>query len=253
MSAATPDVVLQFVYGVRLHHTLSALGFLANSDAWSRFEGSIESGFRMSFDPRGGCLAMAWGERGLVALVDISEDHKNDPNGPLSRESAIARYLGDLPADMQDLLNRITSHAYLSELETASAGFWLARESPNLVPLDDEHLHALRGFLCSPEVAIHGDGARWEGWKETLYLTKETIQYGIALEQATRHTPYELRREEAELFIPPEFLDALPEPPDDTVTSNNVAEMLEMLAQVGICWGDIAKSRGAAAGDDDDA
>ena len=180
---------------------------------------------------------MAWGERGLVALVDLSEDHKNDPNGPLSREGAIARFLSDLPADMQDLLSRITSHAYLSDVGTASAAFWLTRESPNLVRLDDERLHALRGFLCSPELALHGEGARWEGWKETLYLTKETIQYGIALEKATRHTPYALRREEAELFIPTEFLDALPEPPDDTVTSNNVAEMLEMLAQVGIRWG----------------
>ena len=93
-----------------------------------------------------------------MALVDLSEDHKNDPNGPLSREGAIARYLGDLPADMQDLLSRITSHAYLSEVETASAAFWLARESPNLVRLDDERLHSLRGFLCSPELAIHGDG-----------------------------------------------------------------------------------------------
>lgn len=109
MSIEGRDAVSEFVHGIRLYHILIAMGCIVTGEeeAWSRFEGSVESGLFTSFDPSGNSLSMAWGAHGLVAVVEVTEDHKNDPNGPLSLTGAILRYLGDLPGDMQDLLTRI--------------------------------------------------------------------------------------------------------------------------------------------------
>jgi hypothetical protein len=85
----------------------------------------------------------------------------------------------------------------------------------------------------------------------------------IALERASRHGPYEVRREEAQALIPVEFFGAVPDPSKlsiavrptaESITSENVALVVEMLAQVGIHWTsaeEIAESRGVALGDDD--
>lgn len=114
-------------------------------------------------------------------------------------------------------------------------------------------------------MAIHGDGERWEGWEKIIYMTKASLDHGIALEKASRDAPYELSREEAEALIPPEFFGAVPDPSKlsiavrptaESITSENVALVVEMLAQVGIHWTsaeEIAESRGVVAGDDHDA
>jgi hypothetical protein len=251
-----------FVCGIRLHHILTALGCLhtGRDQSWSFFDGGIDSGFYFAVDAASFQLVIAWGATGVVAIVYVGEDDNDSNNLEVMKEESELnpeRFFGNLPADMQGLLLRLRSHPKVRVM--ATGGFWLARAQPNLQPLESERLRPLRGFRYPPDIAIHGNGPRWEGWKETIYMTQRSISLSVALERRSRHTTCEISREEGEALIPAEWFDPSLEPPQhpgarlirDGLTATNFAMAREMLAQVGVQWDDavsLLASRRAAVG-----